>query len=349
MAETFEVLDRPGPLRVLVVGTGGMGMAWLRAVDRRSDLALVGVADVDQRRAKGALLRLRRSGIPVAGTIAGLDPVAADACVNVTPPDAHAEVIAHALGRGLAVLSEKPLTTRLSEAVRLTALARERGVLLMAAQSRSYEPGLLALRDLVPQLGPISMVTTELGVGHPARGFRSTLAQPLLQDMAVHAFDAVRRVTGRRAVAAYCDAFDPPGSGFAGPAAATAVFELAGGARFGYTGSWCVEHLPTSWNGRWRVTGAHGVAEWDGTGPPRRAGGDGPWSPPDVGTATDDPVEQVARPLADFVRALRTGVRPWGEGNDNLDTLAMVETAVASAGTGRRMPVERPVRAGAAR
>src|SRR6185369_624203 len=133
-AADFARPDDGGPLRTLVVGSGAMGMAWLRAVERHADLELAGVVDVDERRAQGALIRLRRTEVPVAATIGGLDGVPADICVNVTPPDAHASVIEHALTRGLAVLSAKPLTAELSDSVRLTELANDRRQLLMAAQ-----------------------------------------------------------------------------------------------------------------------------------------------------------------------------------------------------------------------
>lgn len=337
----FATIRGDTPLRVLIVGTGGMGMSWLRAVQRHADLELVGVADLDERRAKGALIRIRRPELPVASSLDGFAAVPADLCVNVTPPNAHATVIEQALGRGLAVLSEKPFAARLADAIRLTALARKQNRLLAVAQSRSYDPNLTALRDAAKRLGPLSTVTAELGVAYPAAGFRADLAHPLLLDMAVHAFDAVRRVTGARPIAGYCDAFNPPGSGYRGPAAAAAVFEMDGGVRFSYTASWCAGGLPTSWHGRWRVNGADGTAEWDGSDGPRVGYGAGdPVDLPGGVAASTDPVEQITGPLNDFVQALRTGTPPWGECADNLYTRAMVEAAIVSAAQGQRVRID---------
>jgi len=327
---------RQGPLAVLVAGTGGIGLSWCRAICAHPDLRLAALADVDQRRARGVAIRLRHPELPVAGSLAGLAAVPADVCVNATPPDAHRAVTAAALERGLAVLTEKPFAATLTEAVQLTAAARAAGQLLMVSQSRSYQPGLTQLRDLVAGLGRLGLVSTELSLAYRPGGFRAAMAQPLLLDMAVHAFDAVRLVTGARPVRVWCTTADPPWNWFAGPAAATAVVELTGGIHHTFTGSWCSEGLPTSWNGRWRVSGEHGTACWDGDGPPRAepsAAGPVPPTPVPLPPAAGDEAG-LAAPLADFVYALRTGTVPWGECGDNVLTMATTEAAIRAAATG---------------
>src|SRR5439155_24342046 len=97
---------------------------------------------------------------------------------------------------------------------------------------------------------------------------RETMRSPLLLDMAIHTFDAARYLTGADAVAVYCEEFNPPWSWWAGNAAATAIFEMTGGLRFTYRGSWCAEGQPTSWDSEWRAVGPHGTATWDGAGDP---------------------------------------------------------------------------------
>jgi predicted dehydrogenase len=338
----FQAVPGPSPLRVIVVGTGAVGMCWSRAVDQHPETELAGLADADPRRARGAAIRLRRPELPTGAGLADLAGIEADACINATPPAAHYDVSAEALVRGMAVLSEKPFAVSLAEAVQLTAAARIAGRLLMISQSRSYEPGLAMLGRTAGGLGRLGLVSTELSVAHHGGGFRVEMAHPLLLDMAVHAFDAVRRLLGAEPVSVYCDAFSPAWSWFGGHAAASAIIEMAGGIRFCYTGSWCSEGLATSWNGRWRVSGEHGSAYWNGIGPPRAeisagAGNPPPPEEPDGAPASDDLVAQVSRPLEDFVHALRTGTPPWGECGDNLLTLAMVEAAIASAATGTRV------------
>jgi len=334
------------PLRVVVVGAGAMGMSWLRVVDRHPETELVGLADLDERRARGAAIRLRRKDLAVAGDLAGLLPLHPDACVNVTPPAAHHDVTAAALRAGIPVLSEKPFATTIGEALDLDALAHDRGRLLMVAQSRSYQPGLLQLRGLLDRAGPLGLVTCEFRRAYRQAGFRLTMSHPLLLDMAIHAFDAVRRVTGAQPVAVYAVQFNPPGSWFTGDAAATVVVEFSDGVHFTYTGSWCAPGFETSWSGNWRFSGARGTVVWDGVAPPRAELD--PESAPvpqpsgvDSAADVDDPLAQLRPVLDDFVAALRTGGTPWGASSDNLFTFAVALAAIESARTGTRVEIDK--------
>lgn len=339
----FQTVVPDLPIRVVLVGTGAMGTAWARAVTAHPQLRLVGLVDTDQRRAKGMAIRLRTPELPVTASLSPmLSTVAADACVNATPPEAHAEVTEEALGLDLAVLSEKPFTTKLRQAAQLTAMARSRGRLLMISQSRRYQAGLGVLRARLAGLGAITTVLTEFGVGYPADGFRARLTQPLLTDMAVHAFDAVRFLTAARPRSVYCEAFNSAGSGFAGPPHATAIFEMSGGVRYVYLGSWCSAGLATPWAGRWRVTGNTGSAEWWGAEVRSELTSSGKVHSTvvDDGAFERDRVRQVAAPLDEFVTALRTGRIPWGEAADNLHTMAMVDGAITSARERTRVAID---------
>src|SRR4029453_13426225 len=157
--------------------------------------------------------------------------------------------------------------------------------------------------------------------------------------MAIHAFDAARYLLGQDPVSVYCEEFNPGWSWYAGDAAATAIFEMGGGTRFSYTGSWCADGLETSWNGSWRVNGANGTALWDGESAPiaeildsASTGDDG-----DLPGSVEEAPEEIAGALAEFVHALRTGETPSGEVHSNVLSLAMVEAAVRSSETGERV------------
>src|SRR5947199_5454659 len=94
------------------------------------------------------------------------------------------------------------------------------------------------------------------------------MARPFLLDMAIHTFDAARYLSGGDPVSVYCDEFNPPWSWMKGNACATAIFEMTGGLRYTYRGSWCSDGRHTSWEGEWRAVGAKGSATWDGNGAP---------------------------------------------------------------------------------
>jgi predicted dehydrogenase len=325
--------DPARPLRVVQVGAGSMGLAWLRTLTASADVELVGVADLDAARAEAAV----RAAGAAAKVDASLGRLLAatepDAVVNVTVPAAHGEVNIEALFAGIPVLCEKPAAPTLAEALVQVAAAEAAGRLLMISQSRRYFAALAEYRRRVAELGPPGLLTTEFFRGPRFGGFRDEMEQPLLVDMAIHAFDAARHLLGAEPVSVMCESWNPAWSWYRGDAVATASFLFDSGARYLFTGAWCADGLETSWNGRWRAVGSGGTATWDGEDRVTSS----------VSGAADVPrgaAEQIAGALAEFVAALRTGVEPSGAIARNVRSLAMVEAAVRSAESGTRVRID---------
>jgi predicted dehydrogenase len=179
-------------------------------------------------------------------------------------------------------------------------------------------------------LGRAGSVSTDFHRAPHFGGFREKMAQPLLVDMAIHAFDAARFLLADDPVAVSCQTWNPPWSWYAGDACAAAVFEMTGGARYVYHGSWCSPGAETSWNGEWRVNAERGTAGWDGDHDP-------------VGPPVDRPDDRysgIGGALRVFVEALESGVPPMGEVHGNVLSLAMVEAAADSAGRGRPVLID---------
>jgi predicted dehydrogenase len=317
------------PLRLVQIGAGSMGRAWLRTIAADPDVTLAGLVDLDTGLARAAAGEHGFAGVPVASSLAELS-APADAVVNVTIPAAHRETTVDALKRGLPVLCEKPMAETVRDGLAMVAAAETAGRLLMVSQSRRYFRALSAFGRQLATLGPVGSLSCEFFRAPRFGGFREEMPQPLLVDMAIHQFDLARKLIGTEPVSVYCESYNPPWSWYAGDAAAVAVFSFAGGARFTFTGSWCAPGLETSWNGRWRAVTADGTAIWDGDGVPRAQRASGEPVPASVG---DEP-EEIAGSLAEFVHAVRTGVAPQSEGHDNVLSIAMVEAAVRSAATG---------------
>jgi predicted dehydrogenase len=318
------------PLRVVVAGAGNMGRAWLAAITAAPGVELTGVADLNLTAAKDAIAAVGRPDLAVGRDAVELArQTGAQALVDVTVPDAHHSVTTAALFAGLPVLGEKPVADSLSRALSLAAAAEVTGELFMVSQSRRWNPQLARLRAMTQRLGPIGTITTEFFRAPHFGGFREQIAQPLLIDMAIHAFDAVRFLLDCEPVSVYCQSYNPQWSWYAGRANAIAVFEMESGTRYLYNGSWCSTGAETSWNGRWRVSGQNGTALWNGD------------DDPTLHTATESTIPEtsphsgIGGALHTFVEALRTGQRPSGEVHENVMSLAMVEAAVQSAGSGR--------------
>jgi predicted dehydrogenase len=327
-------MSQAEPVRLIQVGAGLMGRHWLDVIGQSTDVRLVGLADLDLPTAQRAAAGAGFADVEVASSLAELlDRLEADAVINVTIPEAHAEVSTTALLNGLAVLCEKPLADTLPAALSMIAAAEAGGRLLMVSQSRRYWRNLEGLRGQIARLGRLGLVACSVFKSPHFGGFRDQMAYPLLKDMAIHQFDLARDLIGSEPVWISCESFNPDWSWYAGDAAAEVNAEFADGTRFMFTGSWCSPGLETSWNGSWRISGASGTALWDGDHAPIAQIADGTPIPAVVGTGP----EEIAGSLAEFVTALRDGSVPYGEAHSNVLSLAMVEGAIRSAQTRRRI------------
>jgi predicted dehydrogenase len=322
MTASFQTLTGPRrPVRIAVVGVGGMGEVWLDALQRSSDVDVVAVLDIDVDRARDVVAE-RALDVWVGATIReAISHVELDAVLNVTVPEAHLPVTVQALDAGLHVLGEKPITNTLHEALTLVAAVDASDRLVMVSQSRRYNAQLVRLKAGLGELGRIGVVTTEFFRAPRFGGFRDAMAHPLLRDMAIHPFDTARYLLDAEPVSVVCEEFNPAWSWYAGSAAAVAHFEMSGGAHYVYTGSWCSPGLETSWNGAWRLSAERGSATWEGDSDPIVNG---------HGVVSSAALEGVDGALAEFIDALWTGRIPMGEVHDNLMSFVMVEAAVAA-------------------
>jgi predicted dehydrogenase len=172
------------------------------------------------------------------------------------------------------------------------------------------------------------------------------MRSPLILDMAIHTFDSARYVSGLDPVAVYCDEFNPNWSWYSGDASATAIFEMSGGARYTYRGSWCAEGASTSWEAEWRIAGEYGTAIWNGRGdqaPYAEIVGEEAKFMRESSRITstiDSQPTGIAGSLRDFLHALDTGETPMGECHDNIKSLAMVFAAMESSDAKQRVEVK---------
>jgi predicted dehydrogenase len=339
-------IDVAPQFRALLVGAGGMGRQWAKNLAASDEVAIAGWIDIRPDAAAQAAYELQieigHTGVDLDRALADLRP---DLVVDVTAPESHHDVTLAALAAGVPVLGEKPMADSMDRARAMVAASERAGKLYMVSQSRRYNAQLQALRRMIAeQIGELGILNADFYIGAHFGGFRDEMPSPLILDMAIHTFDAARYLSGADPIAVYCEEFNPPWSWYRGAASATAIFEMRGGLRYTYRGSWCAEGRITSWESEWRAVGRHGTATWDGHNPPiaevvTRRGG----FLSEVAQRTA-PVEDIpggiAGSLRDFLHALKTGATPMGECHDNIKSLAMVFGAIESAATGRRVPID---------
>lgn len=115
-----------GPVRLAVIGTGGMAHTHVRDFQAIRGCTVVAAADIDRARVEKFCAEF---GIPEAYTDAGklLAESGCDAVTIVAPDAAHAPLTLQALRAGRHVLCEKPLALNQADALRMAAAAKRAG------------------------------------------------------------------------------------------------------------------------------------------------------------------------------------------------------------------------------
>jgi len=337
-------------LKAVLVGCGAMSQTWLGAAAQVEGLSVVGLADLDLTRVEGVVARHGLSDVARASSLDQLlERTQPDIVFDLVVPAARHAVVSTALAAGCHVLSEKPMAETLAQARDLIAKAEAANRCHAVVQNRRYLPSVRRIAAAVASgvLGEITSVHADFFLAPHFGGFREEMDHVLLMDMAIHAFDALRCMTGLPARNVYCQEWDPKNSWFRQGSSAMAIFELGNGATFTYRGSWCAAGLQTSWECAWRLVGTRGTLTWDGHDQLRaeattaqRAGlFDG---------VVPILLEQIAPAgrigghlgvLQDFVAAVGGGSEPETRGTDNIQSLAMSLGAIESARAGRRIDI----------
>jgi predicted dehydrogenase len=323
-----------------------MSAAWLEAASRIPDLVIVGLADIDTQRAEARAAQFSLGEAIIAHDVRALIAASRpDVLLDVVVPAARHDVVSAGLEAGCHVLSEKPMAESMEQARDLVRRARAAGRIHAVVQNRRYLPGVRrigrALRSGL--IGEVGSAHSDFFLAPHFGGFREEMDHVLLLDMAIHAFDALRCMTGLNSAAVYCREWNPPHSWYRHGSSAAAIFELEGGAAFVYRGSWCAAGLGTSWECAWRFVGSKGTLTWDGADGIRiEVAGSGPRSglfdsvmPVDAPKlAPEDRIGGHFGVLSDFMDAVRSGGEPETAGHDNIRSLAMALGAIASAEAG---------------
>src|ERR1700732_20680 len=337
----------PSNFSAIMVGCGAMSAEWIRSA-KELGIEISALVDLNL-----DFARVRASEFQwEAGLFDNLDDairkVRADVLFDCTIPAAHAEVDSNGLMNGLHVLEEKPLAMNLIDAHRLVDLAEKNNLVHALIQNRRFHPGVRKIRRLLDQglIGEITTVNIDFFVPAHFGGFREKMDHILLIDMAIHPFDAVRCLTGANAEAVYCEEWNPKGSWWQHGASAHAIFQMSGGIRFTFRGSWCSEGLRTSWDSSWRINGTKGTIIWDGLEDIRGEyvkKPNGMFYETESFVPSEEPDPNETRGhlsvMAQFLREVTEGVPAETRSADNIHSLAMVLGAIESANRGQRVPI----------
>jgi predicted dehydrogenase len=337
----------PEPITAVLAGCGSISRSWLTAIREMPDVKLVGFVDLFPQTAGERAAEFGWTQAAIGSDLpAMLAETRPDCVFDCTIPEAHTNVTLTALQHGCHVLGEKPLADSLANARQSVAAAEAAGKTYAVIQNRRYDPNLRRLCDFLAAgaIGPVTTVNADFYIGAHFGGFRDRMRHVLLLDMAIHTFDAARKISGADPLAVYCHEWNPTGSWYDHDASAIVLFELSGGLVFSYRGSWCSEGLNTTWESEWRIVGTQGSVRWNGAdvfqaqAVAATGGFFSQWEDLTLPPAADM-LTGHAGVIREFVDSIRSGSTPETVASDNIKSLAMVFGAIASAERRQRVEI----------
>ncbi len=168
-------------INVATIGSSIITVAFARAVSEVDGITIHTATSRDADRAAEFAARI---GAPHSAH--DLDAVFADPDIHAvyvgSPNAVHAEQVRRALTAGKHVLVEKPAVATSAEWAELCALAERSGRVLIEGMRIAYDPGMLALRELLPSVGVLRRASLHYGK-------RSSRYDDVLAGRRVNIFD----------------------------------------------------------------------------------------------------------------------------------------------------------------
>lgn len=140
-------MNIPRKLRVGVVGVGSLGQWHARVYSELPEATLVGVYDVNVKRAEEIARKYRTR------PYTSMEALAADteALSVVVPSDRHHEVATLLMGKGAHLLVEKPIASSTTDAEAMVAMAEQRGLILQVGHVERFNPVLASLESILTE------------------------------------------------------------------------------------------------------------------------------------------------------------------------------------------------------
>ncbi len=338
------------PYRLVQVGTGGMGQRWCETFlpphVEAGNLEVVGAVDVNP----DALFKTRHHlGLDeeecFTDASEAFSELDADCCTVVVPPEFHEDIVDAAVTHDLHILSEKPIADSLEASVRIAEKVEAAGLKMGVTMSHRFRDDITTLRRRIrsPDSGPVDYVVGRLLCSYREHGawgggtFRHEMEHPLLVDGAVHHLDLLADMAGGTCDRLYAESWLPAWGAFADDGQALVTMHFDNGTRVTYEGAltnasalncWGDEYIRAECRDATLVLSEH---ELERHGFEIDTAGEGQGDSIAMDTqkfwAHEWLIEQFVHWL-DGADAMATNVQ------DNLQSMALVETAIQSGNTG---------------
>ena len=233
-----------------MIGAGGWAAGWLTWILPKfaSRCNVVALVDVDKQALQergtelGLWPRQCFATMQAAFDAVRTGDITADCAFVVVPPEHHREAVVSCLALGLDVLCEKPLAASWDDCLDIRDASRSNAARLSVVQNYRYTPAMRAARDLIRQraVGEPYQVFSRFRIDYRKFGSwdgprRHQMAQPVLQDAAIHHLDQIRHLIGSDFAEVVCDEWRPQhADSFAGGCCVSLLGRLRNGVRVSY-------------------------------------------------------------------------------------------------------------------
>lgn len=235
-------------LRMIQIGTGGWGRCWCEQFlpPNVTDglIEVVAAADVNP----DALVHARKH-LGLDDSQCYTDPAMAiaendaDFCTIVVPPARHEELVDLAVGRGLHILSEKPIADTLEGSIRIANKVAGAGLKMGITMSHRFDQDKTTLRQAVRsgRYGALDYLVLRFGCECRRYGswgaFRHEAPDVLMVEGAVHHLDIIADLAGGLCTSVFAHTWNPPWGEFKGDSQGLALMRFANGVKATYEGA----------------------------------------------------------------------------------------------------------------
>lgn len=272
-----------------------------------------------------------------------LTRIQVDAVLINTPAEWHYRQTRAAVEGGFDVLVAKPMTAKWKDAVDLVEIVAGSRVTVSVVQQMRFNRHYQAVRRLVEsgRLGDIEAVFFQNSKPRPEPANLAQMAHPALYETSCHHFDSIFSVLGEPTpTSVSCQEYNPSWSPYAGAGMVNALVELDNRIRVIYHGGFCSQAAMydlrlEGTRGTLRCRGLHMSNDTMSYEFAERLGTFEP-----VTIDQDLPAQGPWQPYLDAWYAyLNGGTEPAFSARNNLKVLSLIDAAIRSAESGRRIDV----------
>ena len=236
------------PFRMILVGTGGFGLAWCRDFlppnAKEGLIEVVAAVDISPEALANAREHLGLSAERCYTDMKrALDDNPADFCAIVVPPAFHEEVVDQALAHDMHILSEKPIADTLAASLRIADKVKRAGKKMGVTMSHRFDQDKTTLRSELRsgRWGALDYLVCRFTCDCRKFGswgrFRHEIPDPLMVEGAVHHLDILADLAGAKCETIYAQTWNPSWGEFAGDSQGLVTMRFENGTRAFYEGA----------------------------------------------------------------------------------------------------------------